>query len=43
MTELKSTGRVDLGEVLTKAKEDFLAERVSDDEVRCVGFRLIMS
>ena len=35
MTELKSTGRVDLGEVLTKAKEDFLAERVSDDEVRC--------
>lgn len=37
MTELKSTGRVDLGEVLTKAKEDFLAERVSDDEVRCTG------
>lgn len=35
MSELKTTGRVDLGEVLTKAKEDFLAERVSDDEVRC--------
>jgi threonine synthase len=33
MGELKSTGRVDLSGVLGKAKEDFLAERVSDEEV----------
>lgn len=36
MSELKSTGRVDLSGVLGKAKEDFLAERVSDEEVSCV-------
>jgi threonine synthase len=33
MADLKKTGRVDLSSILTKAKEDFLAERVSDEEV----------
>lgn len=32
MDELKQNGSVDLGSVLQRAKEDFKAERVSDDE-----------
>ncbi len=32
MAELKNTGRVDLSSVLVKAKEDFSAERVSNDQ-----------
>ncbi|KAJ9118040.1 hypothetical protein QFC24_006312 [Naganishia onofrii] len=32
MTELKTNGKVDLRQVWSKAKEDFVAERVSDDE-----------
>ncbi len=34
MTELKTEGRVDLSSVLDRAKADFVAERVSDEQVR---------
>ncbi|KAJ9119223.1 hypothetical protein QFC22_003715 [Naganishia vaughanmartiniae] len=39
MTELKTNGKVDLRQVWAKAKEDFVAERVSDDEVSTLRYR----